>query len=229
MTKLLTIDTAAPWAGTVTTITNGDPASEATIDAVMDSIADRLGYLKTRAEDSLRLVSGSAQALTGAGSIDFSRPLNLNALVAINGALGMVVNSGSGASFAAGALLAVDGLLNLTGALAAEYQVLPDANASLSMAYFEHRVPALTAARIYTLPNVASLPFGAGPRYRLRVSKLDISTNHQANIIDPIGVNMITLGAGPDRRGWAEFVTSATGEWRVSAWGGDTSSFSSRV
>ena len=229
MTKLLTIDTAAPWAGTVITITNGDPASEATIDAVMDSIADRLGYLKTRSEDSLRLVSGSVQALTGAGSIDFSRPLNLNALVALNSALGMVVNGGSGLSVASGAFLAVDGLINVTGALASEYQVLPDANASITMGFFEHRVPALTAARIYTLPNVASLPFGAGPRYRLRVSKLDISTNHQANIIDPTGANMITLGSGVDRRGWAEFVTSATGEWRVSAWGGDTSSFSSRV
>ena len=43
MTKALSIDTSAAWAGTITTIQDGDPASEATMDVVMDSIGDRLG------------------------------------------------------------------------------------------------------------------------------------------------------------------------------------------
>lgn len=228
MTKALTIDTAAAWAGTITTIQDGDPASEATMDVVMDSIGDRLGYLKTREANSFPLSSGTTRTVSGVGTVDFSSPVNLNALTTVYGASGLLVNTGSNISISAGALLAHAGLLNLTGSMAASYALLPDANATITMV-FESRVPVLTGNRTYTLPSVAALPFGVGPRYRIRVTKAD-NANHQALIVEPVALGLLAgLGATNPYQGWVEFVTNALGEWRVSAWGGSASAITPAV
>ena len=228
MTKALTIDTAAAWAGTITTIQDGDPASEATMDLVMDSVADRLGYLKTREANAFPLASATTRTVSGLGTTDFSSAVNLNALTSINGALGLVVNTGSSVSISSGALLAHAGLLNLTGSMAASYALLPDANATITMV-FESRVPVITANRTYTLPSVAALPFGAGPRYRIRITKAD-NANHQALIVEPVALGLLAaLGSTNPYQGWVEFVANALGEWRVSAWGGSASAITPAV
>lgn len=232
MTKPLTIDTAATWTGSLTTIQDGDPASEATMDIVVDSIGDHLGYLKTRAENSIpaSLSVGVPYTVSGvAGAIlDFTVPIRWYSGLTLYNSAGLSVQSGSQISFSGSSSLITGAGSKTTihGAFGADFEILSDADETLGWA-FESRVPTLTAARTYTLPDPASISFGAGYA-RKRVVKVN-SSAFATNINDPVA-GLIGQIDGGDHKGWIDFVFGPSNNtWRVSAWGGNISFFSTML
>lgn len=121
--KTLPIDTAAAWAATVSTFVDGDVFRESNIDLCVDSIADRIGYLKTTVDGKASVGANNAWTGTNAwaaasdfnAAVSFSADLSLDktgaqAIVAANNVTGLTVShanlSGTGASN--GATLAID-------------------------------------------------------------------------------------------------------------------------
>lgn len=231
MTKPLTIDTAATWTGSLTTIQDGDPASEATMDVVVDSIGDHLGYLKTRAENSIPASLPVAVPYTLSGvsgsRVDVTVPFRFYSGVDVYSAA-LTVQSGAQVLFSGSSSLitSTGSKTTIHGAFGADFEILSDANGTLGWA-FESRVPTLTAARTYTLPDPASISFAAGYA-RKRVVKVN-SSAFGVNINDPVAGLIGTIDLG-DHKGWIDFVFGPSNNtWRVSAWGGNVSFFSTML
>lgn len=222
--KTLAIDTAAAWVGTLSTIQDGDPASEASMDLVVDSIGDRLGYLKSKADGAFPLASASLRTVSGAGQVvfattlgvDFSSPATFSgtgSALLISSSRVMSLDTGARLNLAAGAIA------SFGGGLGATYETMGDANATLGLAY-ESRIPVITAARTYTLPAQSSFT-ALGVSLRKRVTKVSTSA-FICTISSPVSGTLATIDGG-NHQGWVEFVASPAtdGEWRVSAWGGN--------
>jgi hypothetical protein len=224
--KTLPIDTAAAWAGTLSTIQDGDPASEASMDLVVDSIGDRLGYLKTNVDGAFLLSSASLRTVSGAGQVVFATSLGVafDAPATFNGA-------GSAITLPAGKLLSIDNAARLTcaagsiasfqGGFGASYETLGDVDSTLGLAY-ESRVPVLTGNRSYAL-YAQSTYSALGAPLRKRVSKASTSA-HSVTITSPASGTLAVISGG-NHQGWVDLVASPSvdGEWRVSAWGGEVS------
>lgn len=215
--KTTTIDTAAAWAGTIATIQDGDPASEANMDLVSDSIGDRLGYLKTKA-DGAAYLAAAAQTFTGSAVWDAANVITIDP----DGTYGLELSSGADALFSgnveAVGTVALQGAVSITstGTLLRDIQTLADASAAMSGTY-EHRVPQLTANRSYTLPGgggstLAVISASAagwvelvrGDGWHLRVVRSRTADAFTVTILGTVG--------------------SGAAQWRVSAWGGTVTS-----
>jgi len=214
--KTLPIDTAAAWAGTLSTIQDGDPASEATMDVVVDAIGDRLGYLKTRADGNLALTSNATQTLGGTGNIALG---SSKAIVA--GSPTTVSISQTGIAISQGAEVDLDalGVLNVNSAgtlrllagskMLLDSQILPDADATVSLCPVS-RVPSLTGNRTYTLP-------AASVGEVIRIVRTVI-TNHSVTINGAGAIATIATNS----QGWIEFINAGAGtsDWKALQWGG---------
>ena len=86
--KSYTIDTAAAWVGTIQTWQDGDVFRETNLDTITDSIADRLGYLKTKA-DAAGYLAAASQTWTGLQTVSGAA-----GGIAITGDQGLVVSGG---------------------------------------------------------------------------------------------------------------------------------------
>lgn len=217
MTKALSIDTSAAWAGTITTIQDGDPASEATMDVVMDSVADRLGYLKNSEANALKVASDSNVTVSGARTITFGNTnVTFNGNASVTGANGMSVATGSRINFSADSYL-VANHSRVYGALGLDFENLPNANATMGAVY-ESRVPTITANRTYQLPNPAST-LGTSAFMRKRVSRYINGTHIVYIEYNAVQIALIQqTGAG---LGFVDFVfDGAANTWVVSAMGG---------
>lgn len=214
--KTLPIDTAAAWAGTLSTIQDGDPASEATMDVVVDAIGDRLGYLKTAGDGKLALASNVSQTLSGTGDITLG-----TSKVILAGSPTSVSIAGSGITTSNGAIINIDGggqvrvnnggILQLVAGsrMILESQILPDADATITM-YPVSRVPAITSNRTYTLP-------AAGVGEVVRIVRTVI-TNHSVSINGAALIATISSNS----QGWIEFINAGAGtsDWKALQWGG---------
>lgn len=219
--KNLTIDTAAAWAGTLTTIQDGDAASEATMDQVVDTIGDRLGALKTAADGKLSIASNTDQTLSGTGGIVLSSGKEI-----IAGSSSILTLSSSGLSIGQFATNNVNALgqlrINSNGSFQLypgsrfeiSSQILPDADANVG-SYPVSRVPALTSNRTYSLPL-------ANPGEVIRIVRT-ITTNHSVTFTSG-GVGTVAVIAA-NSQGWVEFINASSGaDWRVLQWGGTVTS-----
>lgn len=216
MTKPLTIDTAAAWAGTITTIQDGDPASEATMDVVMDSVGDRLGYLKATADNSLLLASNAAQTLSGTGTLTIAKSLTVSGSTTLTSNLTLnaaaSITSGWDLNVLSGASIFVQGKLRL------DIEILANANVQMGQTY-ESRVPIVTSPRTYTTP------VGSNGQKK-RVARVDNTSNHAITI----STGVITLGViAANSQGWLDLVCIGNNDWFVSAWGGSVSSIYATV
>ena len=215
--KTTTIDTAAAWAGTIATIQDGDPASEANMDLVSDSIGDRLGYLKTKA-DGAAYLAAATQTFTGAAVWDAANAVTIDP----DGTYGLELSSGADALFngnvEVAGTAAFQGALSVTttGTFLRDVQTLADANSSISATY-ESRVPQITANRSYTLPGGGSSTLAVisasaagwvelvrGDGWHLRVVRTRTADAFTVTILGTVG--------------------SGGAQWRVSAWGGTVTS-----
>lgn len=221
--KNLTIDTAAAWAGTLTTIQDGDAASEATMDQVVDTIGDRLGALKTAADGKLSLASNTDQTLSGTGDIVLSSGKEI-----IAGSSSILTLSSNGLSIGQSAINNVNALgqlrINYLGELklfdgsnfTLQSQVLPDADGTISYSPVS-RVPTLTSNRTYTLTFIAV--FGSVVRIVRTVT-----SNHSVTINGGASGTIAVIPA--NSQGWVECINAGggTADWRVLEWGGTVTS-----
>ena len=136
--------TSVAWSGTFQSFVDGDIFRESNIDLNAGDIADRLAYLKDRADiaaylandqtftGSCTFAGGATEtfSVTGDNAAEFNN-------VTINGS-----TSVQDLTVAAGLLVA--------GVFAPDYATTTDANASLGNEFVQ-RVPTLTANRTYTL------------------------------------------------------------------------------
>lgn len=220
--KNLTIDTAAAWAGTLTTIQDGDAASEATMDQVVDTIGDRLGALKTAADGKLSLASNTDQTLSGTGDIILSSGKEI-----IAGSSSILTLSSNGLSIGQSGRLDINALGQLRIQSSGEFvllqgsrfvlqsQILADADVGIT-SYPVSRIPALTSNRTY------SLPLGNNGDV-LRVVRT-VTTNHSVTITGGASGTVAVIPA--NSQGWVEFINAGNGfaDWRVLQWGGTVTS-----
>lgn len=84
--KTLPIDTGAAWAGTVSTFVDGDVFRETNIDTCVDSIADRLGYLKTTVDGKASVGSNNVWTGTNAwgNTADFNAACSFSADITLD-------------------------------------------------------------------------------------------------------------------------------------------------
>lgn len=214
--KTISINLAAPWVGSLSSIMDGHVLSEAACwDILWTELAARFGWLKNAVDDVAGLTSstntwtgnnefntdaGTFQ-VTGTGDAEFDTPVFANSTLSVNGV----------AEFADHVLLA--------GGVAFDVEALTDANEVIDATTYHARVPVVTAARTYTLPSTAGLDDG----HTKKVTRVDTAA-FAITIQDPTGpttVGVINSGAA----GWIEFVKRGA-NWRVSAWGGTVSSLS---
>lgn len=72
MSKSMTIDTAASWGASITVPTDGDVFQESQTDVYFDTIADRLGYLKSRTDGLAGLATNNTWTGTQAFNNDIT-------------------------------------------------------------------------------------------------------------------------------------------------------------
>lgn len=213
--KTTTIDTAAAWAGTIATIQDGDPASEANMDLVSDSIGDRLGYLKTKA-DGAAYLAAATQTFTGAAVWSGAATVTIDP----DGANDIVADDVRFNSTATSSLVlqaASNG--GLYGAIWIDVITLTDANQSLSeLADLEYRVPQLTANREYTLPGGGVTTLGV----------IDASAAGWIEFRHSSGVGKL-LFTRPRSADAFTVTFKGSSSWKVSRWGGTVSSLSATV
>lgn len=213
--KTATIDTAALWAGTISTWQDGDIFRETNTDTVTDSIADRLGYLKTKADAAGYI----AAANTWTGE---------NTFTTVASVTDFVVGGDGDMTVAAAATFNSTATFNsevsaanvlLTGVVGPSYETLADSAASLSNVLV-HRVPTLTANRVYTLP--------AGSDYQLAL----IVRNRTADAFTatlqtstPTTLGVISASSA----GWILVQKKPASVWVVVAWGGTVTSLDTTV
>mgnify|MGYP000031138403 CR=1 FL=1 len=209
--KSYTIDTAAAWVGTIQTWQDGDVFRESNLDLMADSIADRLGYLKTKADGAAYLAAAS-QTFTGLQTIS-----GVAGGVNITGDVGLSVTQT--ASFLSDIDVTGTAICNVVAAqteLRLPIATLPDANATISC-FGRNRVPQLTANRSYTLPGggvatLAVISVSAAGWVEFQDSNGNCLRVTRSRTADAFTVTILgTAGSGAN-------------QWRVTAWGGTVTS-----
>lgn len=159
--KSLVINLLAGWVGTVRSFIDGDIFRETNIDLSMGDVADRLGYLKTKADGSVQLAT--ANAITGnnthAGTETFNGQATFNSTSSFNDDasfnssvdVSATLNSNTLAQFQ-GELRLVGAFANLNGVVRFVPETLANADSVIGANTFFARVPQITVNRIYTLP-----------------------------------------------------------------------------
>lgn len=214
--KSYTIDTAAAWSGSITTWQDGDVFRETNTDAVTDSIADRLGYLKTKADGAAYLAAASQ---TFSGLATWS---GASAGLVVSGDFGLttgLLTVGGQAIFSdevqfnAGPVT-FSSAPELNGGIKADYASLADADSTIGTpAKFEYRVPTLTANRAYGLDSTTNILAIISASAQGWVELVHSTTKQRVRI-----VRMRTSDA------FTVTVRGTAGTWRVSAWGGSVTS-----
>ncbi len=212
--KTATIDTAALWAGTISTFQDGDIFRETNIDTMIDSIGDRLGYLKAKADAAAYVAAdntftGNNTFTTASGGDDLT----------VGGDGELIVNVGATMNGAmAIASAAFTGRIEIDAEFNPGSNVLADAAATCSAVLFQ-RVPTLTANRVYTLP--------AGSDGDLAVLTRSGTEAFTATLQDPTGsttVGVISSGAS----GWIAAQKRGS-NWVAVMWGGTVASIRTTV
>jgi hypothetical protein len=212
--KTATIDTAALWAGTISTFQDGDIFRETNIDTMVDSIGDRLGYLKAKADAAAYVAAdntftGNNTFTTASGGDDLT----------VGGDGELIVNVGATMNGAmAIASAAFTGRIEIDAEFNPGSNVLADAAATCSAVLFQ-RVPTLTANRVYTLP--------AGSDGDLAVLTRSGTEAFTATLQDPTGsttVGVISSGAS----GWIAAQKRGS-NWVAVMWGGTVASIRTTV
>jgi hypothetical protein len=212
--KSIVINLLAAWGANISSFQDGDVFRESNIDTSMGSIADRLGYLKTTVDSKAAVAANNTWTgnnefntdagtfqVTGSGDMQVETPALLNGTLSVFG----VAEFNDETTFSGGIALGVE--------------ALGDAAEAIDATTYHARVPAVTAARTYTLPSTVGLQDG----HTVKVTRVDTAA-FAITIQDPTGpttVGQITSGAA----GWIEFVKRGSA-WRVSAWGGTVTSLS---
>lgn len=217
--KTTAIDTAAVWGANLSTWQNGDTFNEANADTVVDTIGDRLGYLKTALD--AKAGTGTANTFTEAQEIDDALTVNGDAFFLGAVETGAIVTSGS---------VTVNGALEFDASssdgVVTRYMTGSDAAATITAAYDEVRVPTLTANRIWTVEDDPAPRDGARIRF-YRASNLDAYTLTIRRETAVSGVT--TLGVlNASAVTWLE-ICFQSGRWVVSGWSNDVSSIASTV
>lgn len=157
MTKTLAINPAATWATTVTTIQNGDPATEATMDAVMASVADRLGAVHTLANAAIHTTDN--ETMQSGSSITFASGAGLLANAGSNVGLNGVVQIGGTATFTQAAKqVRVSSPGTEAGKITQRALVAGDANATASTDYDYVEIDVAGATQRVVTLRVTSSP-----------------------------------------------------------------------
>lgn len=214
--KSYTIDTAAAWSGSITTWQDGDVFRETNTDAVTDSIGDRLGYLKTKADGAAYLAAAS-QTFSGVATW-----AGASSGVVVSGDLGLTVGTfdvGGTATFSdvvdfnAGPVTFASAPV-FNGGLKADYSTLSDADTTIGTpTKFEYRVPTLTANRSYGLDGTANTLAIISASSQGWVELVHSTTKQRVRV-----VRMRTADA------FTVTVKGTAGTWRIAAWGGSVTS-----
>lgn len=224
--KTYTMDTAAAWVATIDTFQDGDVFRETNIDTMVESIGDRLGYLKTAADAAVEV--GDTPTWTGLHTW-------------AGAAAGIVITGDEGLTTGT---LTCDGtstLANLVASDAAEFQSTidlatgnsvilwregfgSDAAQSVSTTSDVVWVPQITANRIYTLSDVAAGKQGA----RIRIVR---NRTADAFTLTVSRSDATVLGViSASNAGWIECMwTDFQEHWVVCGWGGTVTSLNTDV
>lgn len=222
--KNVTINTAASWGASFRSFQDGDIFRESNIDLQAGDLADRLGYLKAQSDASGKLAADQ----TWTGSNTFNTGTGTPKTIAITGDGDFnverirVATGTDGGSWDASTFIvksAVEATFEciplLFAGLAAESASVADASASLSSVLI-HRVPALTANRVYTLPSGAAGQLAFIKRTRT-ADAFTVSLNDGGGTIAQISASAA---------GWVLAMCTTTTTWVVIAWGGTVTSIS---
>lgn len=226
--KSVTIPTgvATAWSGTFRSFVDGDIFRESNIDLNAGDIAERLAYLKDKADAAAYLAAdqtftGSCTFAGGATKTFSVTGDNAASFAGVTVSSSFTTQAGSSVSIVADDCEIASPLL-LSSALGVATGDLADAAATIGAAATIYRVPTLTANRIYTLPSAAV-------------------NNHTVLVVrmrtaDAFTVTVQTSGAttmgviSASAAGWilCHYKTSAAA-WRVVAWGGTVTSLDTGV
>lgn len=216
MSKSLTIDTAASWAGTITVPTDGDTFQETQTDAYFDSIGDRLGYLKTAVDGTVTL--GGTNTWTGpntfSGVVDFLDDVSLAGSTEANSLLcSGVVQIGPAGSFTSQCVLNFS-TSSTSGVAFRGYTA--NTTSTLSANYDTCSVGTIAGNITLTLPAGF-----AGQRYRVNRNRTTDAFTVTVN--NPSAVAMGTISA--NAAGWLEFERIGA-NWILIGYGGTVASLS---
>lgn len=220
MKTLPIADTA--WTPTVTTIQNGDGASESIMDTIFGVVAARLGYVKARLDDKSAIagdnvMTGDNEFVTDfAGGKGFKVSGDDNALFTVGVVLsqfltvaGTVVVNGATLGLSAATDLAIAGTIQL---MSAAQETLADAPATITKTLVT--VPQITASRVYTLPAVGGstgrLCFFRRPR------SADAFTVQLIRPSDSASLGTLAVS----KPGWM-LAAIVGGDWKAVFWGTD--------
>lgn len=157
MTKTLAINPAATWAATVTTIQNGDPATEATMDAVMTSVANRLGAIYTLADTAIHTTDN--ESMQSGSSITFASGSTLTAAAGSTVVLRGSVTVTGGADLTVAAKLTRSSSAGTEqGKITQRALVVGDANATASTDYDYVEIDVAGATQRTVTLRVTSAP-----------------------------------------------------------------------
>lgn len=212
MSKTLTIDTAAAWAASITAPQDGDVNSEAGLwDAVMDSIGDRLGYLKATVDNSLRL-SGPLQAVSG--TVEFENSVSFGSDVFLNGTVEI---QNLGGSFTVDCDASFNGQLSFgtTAGAGPRYRTVSiSATSTISDGYDFVNVGAIAANITLTIPT-------GEDGQKIRISRKRTGDAFTVTLNRPDAHTMGVISASS--AGWLEVCRQGS-EWLLVGWGGTVTS-----
>lgn len=223
--KNVTINTAASWGASFRSFQDGDIFRESNIDLQAGDLADRLGYLKAQSDASGKLAAdqtwtGSNEFDTGSGggaetiSIIGDGDFNVERINVSSGTDGGVWNA---STFQVNADCdgAFNGILEVAGRLVSASETVADAAAALTGVLI-HRVPTLTANRIYTLPS--------GAAGQLALLKRTRTADAFTAALHDGGGAIGTISAS--NAGWILAMCTSGTTWVVLAWGGTVTGIS---
>lgn len=214
--KSVTIPTgvATAWSGTFRSFVDGDIFRESNIDLNAGDLAERLAYLKDKADAAAYLAADN----TFTGNNTFTTSSAGDDLT-VGGDGELIVNVGATMNGAmAIASAAFTGRIEIDAEFNPGSNVLADAAATCSAVLFQ-RVPTLTANRVYTLP--------AGSDGDLAVLTRSGTEAFTATLQDPTGsttVGVISSGAS----GWIAAQKRGS-NWVAVMWGGTVASIRTTV
>lgn len=208
--------TSVAWSGTFRSFVDGDIFRESNIDLNAGDLADRLAYLKDKADAAGYLAT--ANAWTGENT--FTTEASVTDFI-VDGDGEMTVNASAQFNAAANfaSEVATSGGLLLSGYLAAGIETLADAPATLSNVLV-HRVPTLTANRVYTLPT------GTDGQLALFIRPRTADA-YTATLQNPAATTMGVISAS--NSGWILCVKKPASVWVVAAYGGTVTSVDTTV
>lgn len=207
----------AAWANTILSYNDGDVLRESTLDTVIQSTADRLAFLKAAVDGRAKLTGDNSFAgnqVWVSGSAIFGVPVEFTQGIDATGQP-LIVGD-----------ISADSLTFSTGQGGAKKRpfILPDADHTLaSVNHDRYRIPALTAARVYTLTNSAVYN-GRVVRFT-RPGNEAFAVRIRESSAAP-GVYIGTLASG--NKGWHDFLCDG-GVWKSDGWIQDAATTSNVV